>query len=569
MRRISAITVIFFICFEAKVFGQSEQLHNNSDENALQYYYIDPMVVQKGDTSATLTIEVTTTGTHISRVYLVPSPGNYVVETDLVDDGTNGDRVAGDGIYTASNVPINTNNMNLNIGFGTHATTGPDVIVEKTDGPSESDYLRIGVIAEDQNFAAVELADGLFATQYAFFIEDPDGIVLDTENWPLGDVRCGKEHFEASQLLYSVLPDSFDFIIVMPAHAIFDPDRNYAENVPYFVRVKNDIQNIGIDLFNNTSDFGSAGRLKGMIYHSWGYGAILDHEIGHFWCADLGESLNLTRCADCYGNHWNPLSDIGGQMCAFLFHPDLVYAGHLNDNGDGSWRIERDPDDNEPYSNLDLYAMGIIPSTDVLPIHLLVNPDLTDYTRVTAESVITYTIDDIIAAEGGERIPSYLDSPKKFNVAFIAVKNKPFTAEEYTFYSLISKYFASQEQGTSSLTTFYHATGGRATLNPDLGINNTSVKLKTTAISNFHLYQNFPNPFNPETVIRFDIKKRSHIKLQVYNILGKKILTMADREFFAGSHKVVFNGSNLPSGVYFYKFETGSFTETKEMLLIK
>ncbi|MBN2030117.1 T9SS type A sorting domain-containing protein [bacterium] len=571
MKRIKAVTVIFLMCFGTSAFGQTEQLQNTSDENALLYYYIDPMVVQKGDTSATVTIEVTTTGTNISRVYIEEYPyysGYFVEETNLVDDGTNGDRVAGDGVYTASNVPINTNNVNLNLGFGTHTTIGPDVNVEKTDGSSEWDFLLFGVIAEDQNFPAVELADGLFATQYAFFIEDPDGSVLDTEDWPLGDVRCGKEHFEASQLLYSVLPDSFDFIIVMPAHHIFDPDRNYAENTPYFVRAKNDIQNIGIVLFDNTSQFGSAGRLRGTIYHSWGYGSILDHEIGHSWCADLGESLNLTKCADCYGLHWNPLSDIGGQMAAFLFYSEGT--GHLKDNGDGTWRIERDPDDNRLYSNLDLYAMGLIPSSEVQPVHLLVNPDLTDPMNVTAASVITYTIEDIMTAEGGERIPSYLDSPKKFNVAFIAVKNKPFTAEEYTYYSLVSKYFASQNQGELSLTTFYQATGGRGTLNPDLGVV-SSVESATPAVSvsGFYLNQNYPNPFNHATRITFTLPSPSHTVLKVYDLMGRELNTLVEGYREAGSHEVNWDAENCSSGIYLCRLEAGSYVQTRKLILQK
>jgi hypothetical protein len=294
----------------------------------------------------------------------------------------------------------------------------------------------------------------------------------------------------------------------------------------------------------------------------------LDHEIGHCWCADIGESLNLTRCTGCYGNHWNPLSDIGGQMSMAISNPDVKYgSGHLKDNGDGTWRIERDPSDNDLYSSLDLYAMGLIPSTEVMPVHLLFNPDLTDHLKVTADSMITYTIEDIITDEGGERIPSFQDSPKEFNVAFIVVKNKSFTTAEYAYYSSIAKYFASQEQGELSLTTFYHATGGRATLNPDLGVN-TSVELKTTAASGFILHQNYPNPFNPETMIRFDIREKSYIRIQVYDILGKKVSTVVDYEFSAGSHKLVFNGSDLPSGIYFYKFETGSFTEVRKMVLM-
>jgi hypothetical protein len=228
MKRLHSLMVLFLICFGAVVFGHTGQSSKQSANDAVQYFYIDPLIVRKGDPSSTHTIEIATTGIDIAKVYLKDFD-----RTNLVDDGTNGDRISGDGIYTVSNVHIITDFMPLS--FGTHATSGPEYIVEKTDGSSKSSYLSLGIIAEDLNYSAVELADGLFATRYAFFIEDPEGIVLDTKDWPLGNVRCGKENYEATKKLYSVLPDNFDFVIVMPAHPIFNPS-NYGENTPYFVR---------------------------------------------------------------------------------------------------------------------------------------------------------------------------------------------------------------------------------------------------------------------------------------------------------------------------------------------
>jgi len=558
MKRIRLFNIFIFMCLNTIAHGQSEKVFHKPNDDALLYYYIDPMVVRKDDASTTLTVEVTTSGEDITRVYL-DDPD----ETHLVDDGTNGDRVAGDGIYTATNVPTNTDDMTLV--FGSYYSRGPDVFVEKTGGSTESDYLRFGVVASGVNYPAVQLGEGLSATQYAFFIEDPEGVVLETPNWPLGNVRCGKENFEAAKKLYSVLPDNFDFIIVMPAHTIFKPDI-YGENTPYFVRAKNDIQNIGIDLFDDTADFGSDGRLKGMIYHSWGYGSILDHEIGHSWCADIGESLTLCRCENSYGNHWNPLSDIGGQMNAFLFHPDVT--GHLKNNGDGTWRIERDPSNNSLYSELDLYVMGLIPSSEVQPVNILVNPDLTDHLNVVPESVITYTIQDIMDAEGGERIPSYADSQKEFNVAFVVVKNKAFTSEEYAYYSLLSQYFASTEQGELSLTTFYHATGGRGTLNPDLGVD-TVVESKDTKVSGYLLNQNYPNPFNHSTNITFTIPRPGHVTLNVYDLTGRKLSTLVNGYQDVGYHQVNWNAADVASGIYLVKIKTDQFTQTRKLILQK
>ena len=85
----------------------------------------------------------------------------------------------------------------------------------------------------------------------------------------------------------------------------------------------------------------------------------------------------------------------------------------------------------------------------------------------------------------------------------------------------------------------------------------------------FILYQNYPNPFNPVTHLEFGISKLGFVTLKVYDVLGKEIRTLVNEIKPAGKYKIEFDGSNLPSGIYFYKFETGNFISTKKMLLLK
>jgi hypothetical protein len=85
----------------------------------------------------------------------------------------------------------------------------------------------------------------------------------------------------------------------------------------------------------------------------------------------------------------------------------------------------------------------------------------------------------------------------------------------------------------------------------------------------FALYQNYPNPFNPSTTIEFDIPERSNLKLVIYDILGREVETLIDKELEPGKYKLNFTATNLPSGVYFYTLKTPKFTKTNKMLLIK
>ena len=88
----------------------------------------------------------------------------------------------------------------------------------------------------------------------------------------------------------------------------------------------------------------------------------------------------------------------------------------------------------------------------------------------------------------------------------------------------------------------------------------------------FTLHQNYPNPFNPVTKIRFEIpnaETHGNASLHVYDALGRLVKTLINQPLKAGEYEVNFDGTNLPSGVYFYQLLTNEFTQTKKMLMIK
>lgn len=85
----------------------------------------------------------------------------------------------------------------------------------------------------------------------------------------------------------------------------------------------------------------------------------------------------------------------------------------------------------------------------------------------------------------------------------------------------------------------------------------------------FTLEQNYPNPFNPSTTIEFSIAQPGQVKLTVFDILGRKVRTLLDEIKPAGHHKVIFDGSGLSSGVYYYKLQFGNFAQTRKFLLVK
>ena len=114
--------------------------------------------------------------------------------------------------------------------------------------------------------------------------------------------------------------------------------------------------------------------------------------------------------------------------------------------------------------------------------------------------------------------------------------------------------------------------------NPTKNWGNTSAVINLTGIDEnlvgltpeiFQLYSNYPNPFNPSTKIRYAIAKTSFTSLKVYSILGQEIATLINEEKAPGVYEVSFDGLNLTSGTYLYKLQSGNYTATKKMILLK
>ena len=96
-------------------------------------------------------------------------------------------------------------------------------------------------------------------------------------------------------------------------------------------------------------------------------------------------------------------------------------------------------------------------------------------------------------------------------------------------------------------------------------------------ITSFKLYQNYPNPFNPTTNLEFGISDLGFVSLKVYDVLGSEVVTLVNERKNAGTYRVEFDGSNLSSGVYFYKLVVSlsnplaseDYTAVKRMVLIR
>ncbi|HJL74015.1 MAG: T9SS type A sorting domain-containing protein [Candidatus Marinimicrobia bacterium] len=99
---------------------------------------------------------------------------------------------------------------------------------------------------------------------------------------------------------------------------------------------------------------------------------------------------------------------------------------------------------------------------------------------------------------------------------------------------------------------------------PSLGIDDN-----VNIAKGYELNQNYPNPFNPVTNISYSVPEAGQVKLAVFNVLGEEVSTLVNNVVTPGTHIATWNAGSMPSGVYFYRIEAGSFTQTRKLLLIK
>jgi len=171
---------------------------------------------------------------------------------------------------------------------------------------------------------------------------------------------------------------------------------------------------------------------------------------------------------------------------------------------------------------------------------------------------------------------------------------KQFTVDSNARYELISSFpahnftsalpninlnISASFSGTSGITltntlyvTGYNAWGVTDTTRSkllSLGSITSVENNQSSILKKFYLQQNYPNPFNPSTDISFNLPSKSFVSLKVFDLIGRDVATIVSEELSAGNHTKQWNAENYPSGVYFYRLQAGTFTETKKLVLLR
>ena len=275
--------------------------------------------------------------------------------------------------------------------------------------------------------------------------------------------------------IYGKFKDDYDFIfLVLNESSVPSGINYYGQQQP----VSNGIKGIGRDndIFDQSSEYGSAGRLKALVQMTTKDGIKQGpslHELLHQW-ANYGITTE-----GAYDNiHWSDFrphwgvtgGNTRGQLGGFA-------QSTLQANVDGNpqkYRVGKfyqwaNGGNGVPYSQMELYLMGLIPASDVAPFDVftgITSYDDSDpnYTTFTATNRKTYTPETIVA-ELGERYPSYLDSQKRFSLLVVVLTPTPLADADWQLFEDQAKWFSqASDDGNSTIYNFWEATGGRASV---------------------------------------------------------------------------------------------------------
>ena len=413
-------------------------------------------------------------------------------------------------------------------------------------------------------------------------------------------------------------PDGYLYISVGDGGSGGDPDTN-AQNITRLLgkilRIDVDHQDEGLQYAIPADNpfVDSTGNVKKEIY-AWGlrnpWRQSFDPETGWLWCADVGqgswEEIDIIQNGRNYG--WrcyegNHEYNTGGCNYPEYTFPIWEYdhnSGRCSITGGYVYHGNNVPDLTGKYICAD-YCSGTIWALSYDGS----NP-ATNKTLLTApSSVVSFGVDEnqelyIITRSSDEILkfkpPDILSAPINFTATATGTnevslnwednntQEQGFKIERKNGSNGIYKLIDSVEQNITNYsdqsvqenTLYYYRVYAYLDQVVSAYSNEDSAQTpNVTGVKNsfvpftYNLEQNFPNPFNPTTKIMYQIANRGFVSLRVYNILGNKVATLVNEEKPAGIYIVEFDASSLPSGIYFYHLQTGSFISTKKLILMK
>jgi uncharacterized protein (TIGR03437 family) len=403
------------------------------------YYQWEPAVLQPGATQP-VRLEVKLVGKPSQIEIELDPTGSGIVggkKLPLRDDGAGGDRVAGDNIWTVMLDPapivqgLQADDVfSRFVGF---VQAVPTYIL-----PCGLPW-RLNIFAPVVNEELVHMAVGRLAadTQYTAYAAN----IADAA-W-LKDDPAQLNYGELAKKFYKTFPDDFDFLNIVVYGRVYFSNRGH-------MVVRNDVQGIGSTIFNNSGNYGSAGRLKGItVFPNFtffdGAETAYQHELGHQWI----NFLNVPPLASARP-HW-PLSSLASGIMGFSIPPTNEggeFACQVLSEAGGVRLVPRT--EAAVFTDLDLYLMGLAPAEEVQEHIVLAEQDVNAVLKQCNRQLYTGTVSRVRLADiikvAGARAPAYGAAPRRFKVATVVVSPSLLSEEALS----LAGFFARRAEETTS-----------------------------------------------------------------------------------------------------------------------
>ncbi len=284
------------------------------------------------------------------------------------------------------------------------------------------------------------------------------------------------------------------------------------------------------------------------------------------YCMGLAYIDPYLYAYDYYGNTINILNPLNGNVVRTIYPPIYLYGDIDGGNdrlfvSDGSMIYELDITNgsikNSFYGINNPYGMGF---TGTSLFTTVVWGGIDEYDPDTGEFRRTLSTSGYagLAGAANREAEWLVESPDQVNI--------PAADSAY-----ISLNICAQDTGHHSASILLASNdpdASEVTIAVDLVVF-TGVDQENTLPTEYSLYYNYPNPFNPSTTIRYDLPKQSSVSLKIYNVLGEEVAALVNSEQMAGRYKVTWNADRFASGIYIYRVQAGDFVAVKKMILVK